>query len=169
MKKERKEHLLHSFPPLPDKFFEQMKGRGAQNFVVMLTNGNELFARCYHRYSKGEIVERQRYVFTKDGAVRYGKDDGMPWTVRSKFREPVFCQSGYGCTFDNSYRIINYEAIKHSCMKYAIVSDHTSVLYMEYLRLFCRHPNVEYLMKTGYGFLITEEYGGYWETDYHSR
>lgn len=162
MKNERKEQLLHSFPPLPDKFFEQMKGRGAQNFVVMLTNGNELFARCYHRYSKGEIIERQRYAFAKDGAVRYGKDDGKPWAVRSEFREPVFCQSGYGYAFDNGYRIINHEAIRQSCMKYAIVSGHTSMLYMEYLRLFCLHPNVEYLMKTGYGFLISEEYGGFW-------
>jgi hypothetical protein rflaF_05699 len=162
MKKERKEHLLHSFPSLPDNFFEQMKGRGAQNFVVMLTNGNELFARCYHRYSKGEIVERQRYVFAKDGAVRYGKDDGKSWTVRSEFREPVFCQSGYGYTFDNSYCIINHEAIRNSCMKYAVVSSHTSLLYMEYLRLFCRHPNAEYLMKTGYDFLIGEEYSGFW-------
>lgn len=35
---------------------------------------------------------------------------------------------------------------------------------MEYLKLYCMHPNVEYLMKTGYGFLINEEYDGYWGT-----
>lgn len=166
MKERRKQELLHSFPPVPDDILNSMKGRGAQNFVVMLVKkvDGELFARCFHRYTNGQIVERQRYVFAKDGAVRYGKDDGKPWTIRKEFREPVFCQSGYGYTFDNSYCVMNYNEISRSCMKYARISGQTSSLFMEYLGLYCRHPNVEYLMKTGYDFLISEEYDGYWGT-----
>lgn len=166
MKQIRKEQLLHSFPAVPDTLIEAMKGRGAANFVIFLirVEGGELFARCYHRYANGGIFERQRYVFAKDGAVRYGKNDNAPWKIYKEFREPVFCQSGYAYTFDNSYCILNADAIKKSCMKYAPVSLHTSRLFMSWLQLFVRHPNAEYLVKAGYGYLIEEHdnifYGG---------
>lgn len=162
MKQIRKEQLLHSFPAVPDTLIEAMKGRGAANFVIFLirVEGGELFARCYHRYANGGIFERQRYVFAKDGAVRYGKNDNAPWKIYKEFREPVFCQSGYAYTFDNSYCILNADAIKKSCMRYAPVSMHTSRLFMSWLQIYVRHPNVEYLVKAGYGYLI-EEYDNY--------
>lgn len=162
MKQARKEELLHSFPAVPQSIMEQMKGRHAANFSVLLTNGNELYARCFHRYYGGELIERQRYVFAKDGAVRYGKDDGKPWTIRKEFREPVFCQSCFGYNFDNSYRLLNSEAIGQSCMKYCCANLYTGDLEMEYLHLYCRHPNVEYIMKSGYDGLIDERVTGYW-------
>ena len=164
MKKERKEILLNSFPALPERFRVQMTGRGAQNFVIFLvkSKGAELFARCYHRYANGCIVERQRYVFAKDGVVRYGKDDNRPWEIRKDFREPVFCQSGYGYAFDNSYCVLNASAIKQSCLKYAVVDTHTSWLFMSWLKLYIMHPNVEYLVKSGYSFLITEYDAGFY-------
>ncbi len=162
MKKERKEYLLGCFPALPEEIEKQMQGKKSVNFVVLLTNGNELFARCYHRYSKGELAERQRYVFAKDGAVRYGKDDGRRWTIRSEFREPVFCQSTYGYTFNNSYTVLNIEAIKNSCMRYSCAESYRNSLLMEYMKLYCRRPNVEYLMKSGYYSLIYETITGYW-------
>ena len=88
MKKSRKEELLSSFPAVPGEFMEQMQGRGAANFVVLLTRyeGSELFARCFHRYANGIIAERQRYVFARDGRCRYGIDYRQTWTVRSEFR-----------------------------------------------------------------------------------
>lgn len=162
MRQIRKEELLHSFPAVPQSIMEQMKGRHAANFSVLLTNGNELYARCFHRYYGGELIERQRYVFAKDGAVRYGKDDGKPWTIRKEFREPVFCQSCFGYNFDNSYRLLNREAIGQSCMKYCCANLYTGDLEMEYLHLYCRHPNLEYIMKSGYDGLIDERVTGYW-------
>lgn len=162
MRKERKEYLLGCFPALPAEIEQQMQGKKSANFVVLLTNGNELFARCYHRYSKSELIERQRYVFAKDGAVRYGKDDGRRWTIRSEFREPVFCQSTYGYNFDNSYIVLNIEAIKNSCMRYSCAESYRKSLLMEYMKLYCKHPNVEYLMKSGYYGLIYETITGYW-------
>ena len=96
-----------------------MKGKGAKNFVVFLTDGRELFARCYHRYSDGKIAERQRYVFAKDGCVRYGFGSAG-WKIRTEFREPVFCLTSYGYTFDNSYQVIGMENIDRSDMKYKI-------------------------------------------------
>ena len=69
MKKERKLGLLRVFPPVPEKIMSKIgeRKRVAQNFVVFLTNGDELFARCYHQYYDGRVAERQRYVFAKDG------------------------------------------------------------------------------------------------------
>ena len=164
MKQIRKEQLLHEFPATPGSFMDQMKGRGAMNFVVFLIRNkdSELFARCYHRYADGKIIERQRYVFAKDGAVRYGKDDNKPWEIRKDFREPVFCQTGYGYAFDNSYAVLNAEVIKQSCLKYAPINIHSSWLFMSWLKLYIMHPNTEYLVKAGYSFLISEYDAGFY-------
>lgn len=160
MRKERKHELLRSFPALPEEIEEQMHGKGAANFTVFLTRGDELYARCYHRYFKGELIERQRYVFAKDGCVRYGRDNGG-WNIRTEFREPVFCSRAYGYSFDNSYTILNMKAISQSCMKYSMADRYANHLLMEYLRLYCKHPNLEYMLKSGYDPLI-ETVSGYW-------
>ena len=164
MKQTRKDELLHSFPAVPFDVEIDMHGRGSANFAVMLTSrcDDALFVRCFHRYSDGKIEERQRYVFAKDGAVRYGSDDGMHWAIRSDFREPVFCKSCYGYNFDNSYSILNPRAYKETCMKYSELEHYTGSLPMEYLRLYCKHPNLEYLMKSGYTAVIDDHYTGYW-------
>ena len=161
MKKERKEALIGCFPPVSDVQHQRMKGKGAANFIVFLTRGMELFARGFHRYSNGELVERQRYVFAKDGAVRYGSETGIRWTVRSEFREPVFCSHSYGYTFDNTYAVINMKAIDKSDMRYSQYQKYSGKLLISYLHLYCKHPNLEYLMKQG--FELIEEYcTGYW-------
>ena len=154
----RKEELLRQFPSLPEEIAEQMKGRGAENFAVMLTWGKELFVRCYHRYSNGKLAERQRYVFADDGAVRYGSDDSKHWSIRKTFREPIFCKSGYGYSFDNSYTILNRKALAASYMKHSQLERYTGNLVMEYLHLYCKHHNLEYLMKSGYSGVIEVAY-----------
>ena len=163
MRKDRKEYLLHSFPTVPYQFMEKMKGREAQNFCVFLTNGNELFVRCYHRYWGGQIFERQRYVFAKDGAVRYVCDTDMEkrpinWRWSRKFREPSFRTGGftYGIwrsNIGNGYCVINREAIEQSNMKYCPI-EHSKGLMILFLNLYAQHPNIEYLYKTNYGHLI---------------
>lgn len=163
MKKERKEALLSCFPPVSSAQTEKMKGKGAANYIVFLTRGAELFARGYHRYSNGQLVERQRYVFAKDGAVRYGSKNGKQWSVRTEFREPVFCLTSYGYTFDNSYKILGEEAIRQSDMRYSQYEKYTGNLLMCYLNKYCQHPNIEYLMKQGFDPMIehcTEYWGG---------
>jgi len=160
MKKIRKEELLRQFPALPNRFSEEMHGRKAENFAVMLTYGRELFVRCYHRYSSGKIEERQRYVFANDGSVRYGSDDGKHWNIRKDFREPVFCKSCYD--FDNSYHLLNRNAFKNSCMKYSGLEYYHGSLVMDYLHLYCKHRNLEYLMKTGYDCVLLESCNGFW-------
>lgn len=162
MKKERKKELLNAFPAVPASIEQQMYvGKNAANFTVFLTHGNELYVRCYHRYSTGELAERQRYVFAKDGFVRYGTDFRGKWNVRSEFREPVFCSTAYGYSFDNSYTVLNMQAIKRSCMKYSMADKYANRLLIEYLRVYCKHPNIEYLLKSGYN-PIKERVSGYW-------
>ena len=158
MKKERKEELLHCFPSVPRNIENQMQGRGAMNFCVFLTYGHELFARCYHRYTHGELVERQRYVFAKDGAVRYIYDEYEfnAWRVATKFREPRFAARGYPYAFDNTYVILNADAYKQSDMKYSQEGGFNMCCPMLYLRLYVRNPNIEYLVKAGYWHLIEE-------------
>ena len=162
MKKERKKELLNAFPAVPASIEQRMHvGKNAANFTVFLTHGDELYVRCYHRYSTGELAERQRYVFAKDGFVRYGTDFRGKWSVRSEFREPVFCSTAYGYSFDNSYTVLNMQAIKRSCMKYSMADKYANRLLIEYLRVYCKHPNIEYLLKSGYD-PIKENVSGYW-------
>ncbi|MEE0265559.1 MAG: PcfJ domain-containing protein [Acutalibacteraceae bacterium] len=162
MREVRKQQLLHSFPTVPNDLMEQMKGKGAANFLVFLTYGAELFVRGFHRYSKGNrLVERQRYVFAKDGAVRYVFDERKGWSVTKYFREPVFCSKSYGYSFDNTYHALNEEAIYNSDMKYCCMPRGEKLM-ISYLKLYCTHPNIEYLVKSGYAHLIETVYQGYW-------
>ena len=174
MRKERKQELMHSFPAVPHSVEEQMKGKGALNFCVFLTNGHELFVRCFqhelfvrcfHRYKNGELAERQRYVFAKDGAVRYILDgySTTKWKVATEFKEPRFAAKGYPYTyrFDNTYAILNANAYRQSDMKYSQVGGEYFRCPLSYLRLYIKHPNLEYLIKSGYGHLIEENHNYY--------
>ena len=161
MKKQRKQALLSMFPSVPAFISKKMEGIGAKNFLICLTYGNELFIRGYHRYANGKIVERQRYVFAEDGYVRYGTNFNGKWSVRTEFREPVFCSTAFGYSFDNSYAVLNVEAVSRSCMKYSLAEKCTRYLFIEYLRLYCKRPNIEYLLKSGY-YPFEETVSGYW-------
>ena len=165
MRKERKTQLM-SPPPVPQKYMDKMQGRNAANFVVLVTAGHELYARCFHRYSKGELHEVQRYAFAKDGAVRYGRDQQGRWVIRTELREPVFyCTHGYGA--DNSYTVLGWETVAQSDMRYSEVTAYTGRLIISYLCLYCRHPNIEYLVKAGYQCTLVEYARGYWT--YHNN
>lgn len=169
MRQQRKMDLINLFPAVPGEITEQMKEKkGAANFVVFLTRGGELFVRCFHRYSKGKMLaEKQRYVFAKDGAVRYGKKYNPAnmqyiWNPLKEVREPVFCLQGYPGTFNNSYVCLNRNAIYKSDMRYCQLNNVPTVAFLEYLKLYSRHPTVEYLIKSGYRHLINDKYNGYW-------
>lgn len=161
MKKTRKEALIYCFPSVDKGLMDKMKGRGAKNYVVFLTRGAELFARCFHRYSTGDLVERQRYVFARDGSVRYGSDNGINWSVRNDFREPVFCKCCMGYNYDNSYSVLNIKAIDKSDMRYSQHQHYHGNMLICYLHAYCKHPNLEYLMKQGYD-VTSVRYTGWW-------
>lgn len=167
MRQARKEELLGCFPSTPGDIISTMKEgdiygrRYAANFCVFLTYGRELFVRCYHKYNRSKkISEVQRYVFAKDGFVRYGVDKNGAWKAMP-FREPVFYYAPY---FTNkSYTVLNAEAIKQSDLRFSRFSEWTrsSAGAISYLRLYCKHRNIEYLVESGYKELISVCYDYY--------
>lgn len=167
MKQARKDELISSFPSTPPEIISVMEDGGiygrryAANFCVFLTYGHELFVRCYHKYSRSKaITESQRYVFAKDGFIRYGVDDKGRWKAMP-FREPVFYSAPYYT--DNSYTLLNVDAIDRSEMRYSRLSEWTtsSLGAISFLRLYCKHPNIEYLIESGYKCLISQAYDYY--------
>jgi hypothetical protein len=167
MKKERKEALMYAFPPVPAKIQRKMEiGKRAQNFCVFLTRGVELFVRCFHRYYGGELKECNRYVFAKDGCARYiyygESGHGDRWRVTKYFREPTFFAPGWFTGFrDNTYVMYNVDAYRESELKYCELGSFNTVAPLEYLRIYVRHPNIEYLVKSGYHHLIRTDYNGW--------
>lgn len=83
------------------------------------------------------FVERQRYVFARDGSVRYGSDNGINWSVRNDFREPVFCKCCMGYNYDNSYSVLNIKAIDKSDMRYSQHQHYHGNMLMSYLHAYC--------------------------------
>lgn len=167
MKQARKDELISCFPCTPPELISVMKSGGiygrryAVNFCVFLTYGHELFVRCYHKYSRSNaITESQRYVFAKDGFVRYGVDDKGRWKAMT-FREPVFYKAPYYT--NQSYTLLNVDAIDRSDMRYSRLSEWTtsSEGAISFLRLYCNHPNIEYLIESGYKDLILRTYDYY--------
>ncbi len=152
---------------MPSEILENMKhgdifGKArSMNFCVFLTNGHELFVRCYHKYSRScDITESQRYVFAKDGFARYGWSKDKGWHSMA-FREPAFYSAPYYT--DKSYTILNADSINRSDMRYSRLFEWTasSAGAISYLRLYCKHPNIEYLIESGYKDLISLSYSCY--------
>lgn len=112
--------------------------------------------------------ERYRYVFTqRHGAQRwvnnsYGYEHYgyAGWrALKSENNEPTFTSyspfSGY-C--NNSYVVIGWEEIEKSFLKYAVSCfpdhQHAPNMFMTYLCKFTTRPNIEYLIKTGFGYVV---------------
>lgn len=167
MKRERKEELLRMIPKTPKRLMQIVNYGKGHHICVLLTNGHELFARCYRRERryvwsdeskeyriKRFVTEVQRYAFTKDGAVRYSYSDGAGWHP-VRFQEPVF-QRSPGYLADLCYDILNFNAVAHSDLRYSMLDENEKYV-MSYLKLYIDHPNIEYLIKSGYRKLITSK------------
>lgn len=100
-------------------------------------------------------------MFARDGSVRYGSDNGINWSVRNDFREPVFCKCCMGYNYDNSYSVLNIKAIDKSDMRYSQYQHYHGNMLICYLHAYCKHPNLEYLMKQGYD-VTSVRYTGWW-------
>lgn len=165
MKNQLKETYLYCFPPLPHDSMQTMKKtKGTANFCIFIASNNVLYVRGYHKYYRGDIVEKQRYVFAPEGYVRYGADQtGTHWKAMSEFREPTFISSmGY---HDNSYRVMNTKSYRNSCMRYSELDNYKGKYLMMYLRFYYQHRNVEYLIKSDYSWLVERFVENKWGTE----
>lgn len=160
MKRERKEKLLHCFPELPYDMENALNVRKTPiNLCIFLSSpyrsGEELFVRCYHRFYDGHSEERYRYVFAKDGCTAY-KANGESWKIMPSVSEPVLDRSY--CNRNDSYFVANFDSIFDTCMEFS-GCEYLSQYFAEnrlfqYLKLWQKHHNAEYLVKTGYDWLI---------------
>ncbi|MDE5885918.1 MAG: PcfJ domain-containing protein [Oscillospiraceae bacterium] len=172
MRKVRKEELLRSFPEVPFRtqyFMQDRRLIAAVNYLVFLAKDNMLFVRGFHKFVNGRIEERQRYVFAEDGCVRYGKSKDGIWSVRKEFSEPKFYYCYYGYS-DNRYEILNRECVKDTCMKYSGVEYYEGNLVVSYFKYWLKHRNAEYLVKSGYSWLVESDMnGGNFDIDWKSN
>lgn len=161
--------------------------RHKRNFAVFRAKGKDLFIRCftvYERFSADGIrgtfegddpldfewYEPQRYCLTPEGVQQWEKRfefNGCEnkwrekWHPLKRENDPNF-KSGELYP-DNSYTIIRYKEVGKTFLKYAekcidqndylSYEDH----YIKYLCEFTAHPNIEYLIKSGFGYIISQK------------
>ncbi len=158
-----------------------------RNFAVFKAKGKYLFIRCftvYERFSADglrgsfedsdpldfEWFEPQRYCLTPDGAQRWREKFEFhtnenrwhkTWQELKSENEPNF---GKGEMYpDNSYTVVDEEEVKKTFLKYAEECLKQSIhpafdyYYIKYLCEFVKHPNIEYLIKSGFGYIITQK------------
>lgn len=161
--------------------------RHKRNFAVFKAKGGNLFIRClivYERFStdgvKGnfedseplyfEYCEFRRYCITSEGAQCWEKYFEFH-THENKWREkwrPLKSENdpdfSRGEMYpDNSYTVIDQEEVKKTFLKYAEECAGQSIHpafkehYIKYLCEFAAHPNIEYLMKSGFGYIISQK------------
>ncbi|MCM1167089.1 MAG: PcfJ domain-containing protein [Ruminococcus sp.] len=146
------------------------------NVTIFLAgrDGN-LYARCFSQrmaFKHGnlhplrDVIETQRYVFTPNGAARFGigygwYEDGMrwykcvskgQWLVREKFTLPNFFDTGMYYKVYHAYDEINLEnAVKKTWMKNCEVGAlNPDMSALSYLNFYIRHRGAERLIKCGF-------------------
>lgn len=161
--------------------------RHKKNFAVFKVKGENLFIRCftvYERFSADgvrgtfegaepldfEWYEAQRYCLTPDGVQH--------WETKFEFRtrenrwhkiwHPLKSENDpdfkTGELYpDNSYTVVDQEEVEKTFLKYAEKCADQSIhpafndCYIKYLCEFAAHPNIEYLIKSGFGYIIASK------------
>lgn len=161
--------------------------RHKRNFAVFRAKGKDLFIRCftvYERFSADGVrgtfedsepldfgwFEVQRYCLTPDGTQHWREEFEFHahenrwhkiWHPLKSENEPDF--SSGEMYPDNSYTIIGQEEVEKTFLKYAEECADQSIhpefdnYYIKYLCEFAKHPNIEYLIKSGFGYIIASK------------
>ena len=117
---------------------------------------------------KIHIIPYHRYVFTPDGVQKWeswwhfdshANGYSRSWDSCKHEGSPSFSSGMY--QNDNSYVSIEEECIFNSFLKYALSAAKKTINWstidcyiVKFLCECCKHPNIEYLIKTGFGFII---------------
>lgn len=139
--------------------------------IFLAGKDGNLYARCFSQrlgFKHGNLrpvrdaVETQRYVFTPEGAARFGitwswYEDGCrwykyinenEWEVRTRFARPNFLDNSFYGVY-HAYDELNLEnAVKNSWAKNCEVDKLDSSL--SYLNFYIRHKGAERLIKCGF-------------------
>lgn len=164
--------------------------RHKRNFAVFKAKEENLYIRCftvYERFSADglrgsfedsepldfEWYEPQRYCITPEGAqhwrIRLVFDThknqwNKTWQALKSENDPDFSTGGFYS--DNSCTIVDQDEVEKTFLEYAekcidqsvspAIDDH----YIKYLCEFASHPNIEYLIKSGFSYIITRKLNG---------
>ena len=168
----------------PITFHSNGYGRGKikdkRNVAILRPVGQDMYIRCYtvkqSFFNKGDDIpdvdyrETQRYYLTKGECQKWGwqykwtGENGWveSWNIMQTDNEPNFINNNSFGRKDNSYKIIGEEQIDKTFLKYSQVYEYNNyagrngdcIKYIAYLCYYAKHPNVEYLMKTGFIDLV---------------
>lgn len=150
---------------------------GWDKVCIMHAVGQDLFMRCFYldwKYDNDkaefDLNERHRYYAGENGAnhwerrylfsaAEFNPGWQRKWVSLKTEHEPVF-GSALGHPDINEYWILNPDEWKKTCLRYCqfdmykeAYGNHRPI---EYLCLAANHPNVEYVMKVGFGRLIVQ-------------
>ena len=156
----------------PVTFFAKGRGRKyiwyERIFAVFHRVGENLFISCYDvrsRFEHGTYsdlefswVENHRYCLTPhDGAQHWADDYEMHDNHWMKQWRPLKSENGSW-----GYTLINRDTIKETFLKYAddIAYGGMEDRYITYLCFLAERPNAEFLIKTGFGFIVEDKVTG---------
>ncbi|MDE5769899.1 MAG: hypothetical protein K2H82_10995, partial [Oscillospiraceae bacterium] len=149
------------------------KERNAQNFVIFRKGENQIcYAFCIRirlRMEKSpnfpaqehyRVTETQRYAFDGKFCYRYWKHSSG-WCYTKHYAEPTWDQSGMNYHRDLGYQVLDFSPLKDTCLQYAQLDcqDLTNYQMFRYIQFYCRHPNIEYLIKIGCAKMVSEWFG----------
>lgn len=126
--------------------------------VFHVVEGN-LYISCFDVYKKfiGEDlvfswIENNRYCLTPDGAQHWKDDYELHNNHWMKWWKPLKSENG-----STDYIMVNEDVVSETFLKYAeeIADNDAFSHYITYLCMMSNHPNLEYLIKTGFGYIIT--------------
>lgn len=159
--------------------------RNERNFAVFKALDDKLFIECLNVREKFSIdgirgtfeetdpldfvyYKTDRYCITREGAQHWKRaywESG--WSPSKSESEPSFALGRFG--YCGSYTIINEDETSKTFLKYAdncirgaelnTYNDLTEYRISYYCE-FAVHPNIEYLIKTGYGYIIADKLTG---------
>lgn len=144
---------------------------GWDKVCVLRAQDNDLYIRGFYvdyNYNKNtpeiKLNERHRYYAGAEGAHHWERRS-IYWVSMKSENEPIF-GSGFGGNYDiNEYLLLNQGEIQKSCLRYCQWEQYKKVYGMErpiaYLCFMAKHPNAEYLIKTGFMDLVNKILRGY--------
>lgn len=149
-----------------------------EKFCVFRAKGNDLFIRCFYvnyDYFNDKLnftlKERHRYYAGEYGThhwencYKYGSSRGwsQDWYTKQSENEPIFHSNPFGYV-NNEYWALNLDEWKKTCLKYCQYDVYQSFFGtnrpITYLCFAAKHPNVEYVVKTGFVSLIKQQLSG---------
>ncbi len=155
------------------------KLEGCDKVAIMHAVGQDLFIRCFYVgfwYSKDKakfcLTERHRYYAGENGThhweygYRYSSASGWnkKWCSLTCENEPAFGGTYFNNYEANEYVVIHPKEWEKTCLKYCQWNAYHDIYGnnrpIKYLCMAAKHPNMEYLVKTGFGQFVKHMING---------